>query len=113
MSAPAACRPPRELGTLPAVRRDVTITIASGRVQDLDAIVAAVRAAGGELRAVLPTLGLLSVTVEERAFARLRAVPGVAAVEEETSVETSDPLDPGDDPTEPGTDGLSSSAPPP
>lgn len=59
----------------------VVISVADDQVGDMSGVVAGLRAAGLRVGEVLDSVGVVTGTVDGKAFASLSAVPGVADVE--------------------------------
>jgi hypothetical protein len=73
------------------MRRDVTVTVADSYVGELDDLVRRLALAGMQVRQVLPTLGVITGSVDDSGLAALEALPGVAAVEQQASVQLPPP----------------------
>jgi len=66
------------------MRRQVTVTVADSHAGDLADVVARLALAGLEVEQVLTAVGVITGSVEESQLAEIAALPGVAAVEEQT-----------------------------
>jgi hypothetical protein len=66
------------------MRRQVTVTVADSHAGDLADLVAQLALAGLQVEQVLPAVGVITGSVEESQVAQIAALPGVAAVEQQT-----------------------------
>jgi hypothetical protein len=73
------------------MRRQVTVTVADSHAGDLAELVARLALAGLEVEQVLAAVGVITGSVEESHLAAIAALPGVAAVEEQTSFQLPPP----------------------
>jgi hypothetical protein len=73
------------------MRRQVTVTVADSHAGDLAELVARLALAGLEVEQVLAAVGVITGSVEESQLAAIAALPGVAAVEEQTSFQLPPP----------------------
>ena len=69
----------------------ITVTIADDQIADIDAAAQRLREAGMEIDQVLGSVGVITGSVPASARSRIEAVPGVAAVEDETSFQLPPP----------------------
>ena len=69
----------------------VTVTIADDQLADIDSTVGRLREAGMKIDQVLGALGIVTGTIPASERSRFEALPGVAAVEDETSYQLSPP----------------------
>ena len=73
------------------MRRDVTVTVADAQVGAIEDVVAELRAAGMEVDGVLAAVGAITGSIAESQLAAIAALPGVAAVEQQTSFQLPPP----------------------
>ncbi len=69
----------------------ITVTIDDDHVSRANEVADQLRAAGMTVEQVLGTVGIITGSVESAQRASLEAVPGVAAVEEETTFQIAPP----------------------
>jgi hypothetical protein len=69
----------------------VTVTIADDQLADIDSTVERLREAGMKVDQVLGAVGIVTGTVSPSERSKIAAVPGVAAVEDETSYQLPPP----------------------
>lgn len=73
------------------MRRAITVTVAGSHLVRIDEVAAALRDAGMEVDAVLPAIGIVTGSIEGDRLTALAALPGVAAVEEQSGVQLAPP----------------------
>jgi hypothetical protein len=69
----------------------VTVTVADSHVAAIEDLVERLRQAGMEVDAVLATIGIVSGSAPAARLPAIRALPGVAAVEEQTTFRIAPP----------------------
>ena len=73
------------------MRSGVTVTVADSHAGDVDEVAGRLRDAGMEVTQVLPTVGVITGSIEVSQRAALAALPGVAAVEPQASFQIAPP----------------------
>jgi hypothetical protein len=69
----------------------VTVTVADSHVAGMEDLVERLRQAGMEVDAVLAAIGIVTGSVPATRMPAIRALPGVAAVEEQTTFQIPPP----------------------
>jgi subtilisin len=82
---------PASPGVMAAMRRRVTVTVADSHAGELEAVAAGLRAAGLDVEQVLAALGVITGAVDASRLGEIAVVPGVAAVEEQRSIQIAPP----------------------
>lgn len=73
------------------MRRQVTVTVADSHAGELDAVAGRLARSGMKVDQVLSTLGIVTGTVEDEQIAAVRRLPGVRAVEQQTTFQLPPP----------------------
>jgi len=69
----------------------ITVTVADAHLASIDDVAVRLREAGMEVETVLAAIGIITGSVADDRLAALEAVPGVAAVEEQTDFQIPPP----------------------
>ena len=71
--------------------RKITVTVADSHLASIDDVARRLRAAGMQIDSVLPAIGIITGSVAHGGPAAIGALPGVAAVEDQTTFQIPPP----------------------